>query len=134
MLPLSMLLSRRNQPRFVVRWLLVRIVGNKRRGVIILAVRLVIGVRFLGEFTKCGKVLMDRLDCEFDNESIQAGGGPPSGGPMSSLLVTSPGSAAGEMPSAQRMDRFESRYVDIRLVLMKEWREWRVLFMLLLRR
>lgn len=113
MLPLSILLSRRNRPRSVVHWLRVRIVVNRRRGVIILAVRLVIVVRFLGEFSKREKALtVDRLDCEFDNETIQAGGGPPSGGPMS-MLATSPGSAAGELPSAQRMDRFESRYVDI---------------------
>lgn len=51
-----------------------------------------------------------RLECEFDNENITPGSGPTSNSNTFSGLVTSPGSVAGDAPTAQRMDRFELRY------------------------
>ena len=59
------------------------------------------------------KTLTRRLDCEFDNETIQASGGPPHSGGAMPMIATSPGSVGGgDMPSSQRMDRFELRYDD----------------------
>jgi hypothetical protein len=55
-----------------------------------------------------------RLDCEFDNELGSAtGGGAGTNSNTSTLpgLVTSPGSVGGgDVPTGQRMDRFELRY------------------------
>jgi hypothetical protein len=59
------------------------------------------------------------LDCEFDNENLQSAGQSGQGGGAaqmanSSLLAMSPGSAVGgDPPTAQRMDRFELRFVPV---------------------
>jgi hypothetical protein len=56
-----------------------------------------------------------RLECEFDNElgpATGGGGGTNSNTPTLPGLVTSPGSVGGggDVPTGQRMDRFELRY------------------------
>jgi hypothetical protein len=50
-----------------------------------------------------------RLDCEFDNENIAPTSGPPSNSNTYPGVATSPGSVVGDMPTSQRMDRFELR-------------------------
>jgi hypothetical protein len=108
-MPLPLIHRRlRDLPKSVAPWLPARIVANRRHDAITLAALPVTAVKFWRtNFLR--KVLTIRLDCEFDNEAIQAGGGQPSGAPMQ-MLATSPGSAGGDMPSAQRMERFELRY------------------------
>lgn len=57
------------------------------------------------------------MDCEFDNENLQgtvptSQGGAAAQQMPASLLAMSPGSAVGgDPPTAQRMDRFELRFV-----------------------
>ena len=54
---------------------------------------------------------MDRLDCEFDTETIQAGGVMSSNNAIPSF-ASSPGSiGGGDFSPAYRMDRFEFRFV-----------------------
>jgi len=50
------------------------------------------------------------LECEFDGENIPPGSVPSSNLTTQPGLVTSPGSVAGDVPTTQRMDRFELRY------------------------
>lgn len=55
------------------------------------------------------QVFTNRLDCEYDNDIVHTNtGATPNALPP---LVTSPSSNnGGDIPSSQRMDRFESRY------------------------
>jgi hypothetical protein len=98
--------------KFEGHWLLVSIVGNRRLDAIILVAHLVIVVESWGKEPpsdplKTKRVnLWFRLECEYDNESIQAS----SNSMAMAAAVTSPGSTAGDSPVAQRMDRFEFRY------------------------